>query len=127
VLPQEHDLRTTCTFQVWGDAPLSTTRRHLITQSTTASTLCSPVSPIVGSGERTRGGLVATWFGRSRVQERAEDSEDTSVVEDGRNGSTHGSTEAEPQNDARENDAPENAAPENAAPLYATNTDVRSL
>jgi hypothetical protein len=65
---------------------------------------------------------VATWFGRSRVQERAEDSEDTSVPEDARNGSTNGSTEAEPVNDA-----PENAAPTRAAPVYATNKDVRSL
>ena len=40
-----------------------------MTQSTTASTLCSPVSPNVGTGERTRGGLVATWFGLHRIAE----------------------------------------------------------
>src|SRR4029079_5145902 len=78
VLPQEHDLRTTCTFQVWGDPPLSTTRRHLMTQSTTASTLCSPVPPLRGSGERTEEEAVAIWFGRGRLQDRAEDSDDTS-------------------------------------------------
>jgi hypothetical protein len=64
---------------------------------------------------------VATWFGRGRVQERAEDSDDTSVPDDAQNGSSTGSTETDSANAAPE------TAPETASSLYATNEDVRSL
>jgi hypothetical protein len=58
---------------------------------------------------------VATWFGRGRVQERAQDSDDTSVPDDAPNGSTS-------SKDTRSENAPTSASP-----LYATNRDVRSL
>jgi len=60
---------------------------------------------------------VATLFGRSRVQERAEDSDDTSVADDAPNAEQLGTTGTES----------EDAAPAGASPAYATNQDVRSL
>jgi len=60
---------------------------------------------------------VATWFGRGRVQERAEDSDDTSVADDAPNAEQLGTTGTES----------EDAAPAGASPAYATNQDVRSL
>ena len=82
VLPQEHAIRTTCVSRCGDFPPLSTTRRHLMTQSTTASTLCSPFPPQTERGAPTRGGAVSMWFGRSRVQDRARDSDERGVTDD---------------------------------------------
>jgi chromosome segregation ATPase len=82
---------------------------------------------------------VAIWFGRGRLQERAEDSDDSSVTDDTADEPTANEPTAnEPtanerpatdrvDTDPANGDADADAAPATPTPIYATTQDARSL
>jgi chromosome segregation ATPase len=65
---------------------------------------------------------VAIWFGRGRLQDRAEDSDDSSVTDD--TASERTSSERTETHDAIDDAG---IAPANPSPIFATNQDARSL